>query len=115
MTPIITIIEIHLEGVPVSGRVLERSHASIELILVEPFGAFGFRDGRYVMAAAQRFVTFESAHGDEVAERILRDLYALAAYLSQNETDLKEHWSRVLAQLVLLDRIFNGLLRETVF
>jgi hypothetical protein len=99
MTSTITIIEIHVDGVPVSGRVLERSHASIELLLVKPFGAFGLGDGRHIMAAAQRFVNFEAAHGDEVAERILRDLYGLASYLSRNETDLKERWSRFRSQL----------------
>ena len=61
MTSVITIIEIHVDGVPASGRVLDRSHASSELLLVQPFGALGLSDGRYVMAAAQRFVTFDGS------------------------------------------------------
>jgi len=92
-----TTITVEVEGIPVTGRILIRTPTMMEVELVRPFGRLV--DGRYVMAAAQPFVSYAGAYGDDVAESILRDLYRAATWVDLHLAELRQEWSTTLSQL----------------
>lgn len=94
-----TTITTKIEGTPVRGRITERSAASIEVVLEEPYGHLHLTDDSNVMAAAQRYISLEGARGEDVAVRLLRDLYLLALYIEDNRQELEVQWGIIRRQL----------------
>ena len=94
-----TLVNLYTEGVSVTGRVLERSAAVIEVALVEPFGRMHLQDGSYAMAIAQRYAEFEGKRGDAVIEGVLRHLYEVAVYVAEHEREVREQWWAIKSEL----------------
>ncbi len=92
-------VRIEVDGVVVHGRIVERSAGSVEVLLTEPHGELRLSDGRYVMAQALRFVTMAGQHGEDVATRLLRELYKVAVYVTNNRVVLEQRWAELRRQL----------------
>lgn len=90
-------ITAEVQGVSVTGRILERTESTLEVELLDPFGRL--RDGRSIMAAAQGHVAYEGSYGDEASRAILANLYRVSAFVHDHLDELRHRWSETRRQL----------------
>lgn len=90
-------ITAEVQGVSVTGRILERTESTLEVELLDPFGRL--RDGRSIMAAAQGHVAYEGSYGDEASRAILANLYRVSAFVHDHLDELRHRWSETQRQL----------------
>lgn len=91
------IITTQVEGVSVTGRILERTAFTLEVELLHPFG--GLTDGRSIMALAQRHITYDGAHGDESARALPTSLYRVSTFVHAQLGGLRRRWAETRKQL----------------
>jgi hypothetical protein len=90
-------ITINVQGVAITGRIVERSAVTLEVELLDPFGRL--TDGRSVISAARPYVSYDDAYGEDVAVQILGDLYRAASFVAAHGEELRHRWAVTRPQL----------------
>ena len=87
----VDVLQITVDGVIVTGKIIQRDKRSISVEIISPFSGFSERSGSIPLLGLQ-FHNYESKAGDQRAASILCDLYSFCVYA-------EAHWEKLLASL----------------